>query len=472
MPTPQSSQCTIALVDDEPSIRKLVDYQLANVWGYHVRQYGDAETFLAELNDELDAVILDVMLPGMSGVEALEELRRRDPDLPVIVLSAQDSVETAVRMLKLGAIDYLGKPVDNDRLEASLKTAIQLRDLSREVGRLRERMASSVTFENVIAGHGEMQEVFRLVNKVKDSDIVVLIMGESGTGKELIARAVHYHGRRKNGPFVVVNCASIPHDLLESELFGHEKGSFTGAAQRRLGRFESAHGGTIFLDEIGEMDQALQAKLLRVIQTKQFERVGGNETISTDVRIISATNRDLKKEVEAGRFREDLYYRLATFPILLPPLRQRRSDVLLLAEHFLRRYAAQENKPARRFSREALRLLYGYPWPGNVRELENAIQRAVVMSEGEFLTEEELPVSVQSFSDPASASAGDVLSGPAATDDIIVPMEKMEEIAVRNALRICGGNSAMAAKRLGIGRATLYRMVKRYGIGGGEGARA
>jgi DNA-binding NtrC family response regulator len=456
----------IALIDDEPSIRKLVDYQLSHVWGHQVRQYGDAETFLAELNEDLDVAILDVMLPGMSGVEALEQVRRRQPDLPVIVLSAQDSVETAVRMLKLGAIDYLAKPVDTDRLEASLKTALHLRELSREVLRLRERMASSVNFENVIAGHGEMQEVFRLVNKVKDSDIVVLIMGESGTGKELIARAVHYHGRRKNGPFVVVNCASIPHDLLESELFGHEKGSFTGAAQRRLGRFESANGGTIFLDEIGEMDQALQAKLLRVIQTKQFERVGGNETITTDVRIISATNRDLKKEVAAGRFREDLYYRLATFPILLPPLRQRRSDVLLLAEHFLRRYAAQEAKPARRFSREALRLMYGYPWPGNVRELENAIQRAVVMSEGEIVTENELPVAVQSFSDPTSV--GEVLTPPASSDDIVVPLDKLEEIAVRNALRICNGNSAMAAKRLGIGRATLYRMVKRYGIGGTE----
>ncbi len=461
---------TIALVDDEPSIRKLVDFQLTSVWGHQVRQYGDAETFLTELDDEVDVVILDVMLPGMSGVEALEEIRHRDPDLPVIVLSAQDSVETAVRMLKLGAIDYLGKPVDSDRLESSLKTAVQLRDLSREVRRLRERMASSVTFENIIAGHGEMQEVFRLVSKVKDSDIAVLVMGESGTGKELIARAVHYHGRRQSGPFIVVNCASIPHDLLESELFGHEKGAFTGAAQRRLGRFESANGGTIFLDEIGEMDQSLQAKLLRVIQTKQFERVGGNETVTSDVRIISATNRDLKKEVEAGRFREDLYYRLATFPILLPPLRNRRSDVLLLAEHFLRRYATQEDKPARRFSREALRRMYAYPWPGNVRELENAIQRAVVMSEGEVLTHEELPVAVQSFSDAVTAADGDVMSIPAPTDDLVVPLEKLEEIAVRNALRICNGNSALAAKRLGIGRATLYRMVKRYGIGGPGGS--
>lgn len=457
---------TIALVDDEPSIRKLVDYQLTHVWGHQVRQYGDAESFLKELDQDVDVLILDVMLPGMSGVEALEQVRRQDPDLPVIVLSAQDSVETAVHMLKLGALDYLGKPVDTDRLESSLKNALQLRDLSREVRQLRERMASSVTYENVIAGHGEMQEVFRLVTKVKDSDIAVLIMGESGTGKELIARAIHVHGRRKTGPFIVVNCASIPHDLLESELFGHEKGSFTGASQRRLGRFESAHGGTIFLDEIGEMEQSLQAKLLRVIQTKQFERVGGNETITADVRIISATNRELKKEVDAGRFREDLYYRLATFPILLPPLRHRRSDILLLAEHFLRRYAAQEQKSVRRFSREALRMLYTYPWPGNVRELENAIQRAVVMAEGETLTEKELPVVVESFSDPSVPADGDVMSGPSPTDDLVVPLEKLEEIAVRNALRICKGNSALAAKRLGIGRATLYRMVKRYGIGG------
>jgi DNA-binding NtrC family response regulator len=258
--------------------------------------------------------------------------------------------------------------------------------------------------------------------------------------------------------------------LLESELFGHEKGSFTGASQRRLGRFESADGGTIFLDEIGEMDLALQAKLLRVIQTKQFERVGGNETITSDVRIVSATNRDLKKDVDANRFREDLYYRLATFPIVLPPLRQRRSDILLLADHFLRRFAAQESKNIRKFSREALRLMYAYPWPGNVRELENAIQRAVVMAEGETLMETDMPVSVQSFSDPAARSEADILTADSshATDVTVVPLEQLEEIAVRNAIRICNGNSAMAAKKLGIGRATLYRMVKRYGMNTGE----
>ncbi len=461
---------TIALVDDEPSIRKLIEYQYANVWGHHVRQYGDAESFLEEMDSDMDLLVLDVMLPGMSGIEALEEVRRRDPDLPVIVLSAQESVDTAVRMLKLGALDYLSKPVDTDRLELASKNAFQLRDLSREVKLLRERMAASVTFDNVVASHGEMQEVFRLVNKVKDSDIVVLIMGESGTGKELIAKAIHVHGRRKTGPFVVVNCASIPRDLLESELFGHEKGSFTGASQRRLGRFESADGGTIFLDEIGEMDLALQAKLLRVIQTKQFERVGGNETITSDVRIVSATNRDLKKEVDANRFREDLYYRLATFPIVLPPLRQRRSDILLLAEHFLRRFATQESKNIRKFSREALRLMYAYPWPGNVRELENAIQRAVVMAEGDSLTEADMPVSVQSFSDPEERSEADVLTSHTTSnaDTVIVPLERLEEIAVRNAIRICNGNSALAAKKLGIGRATLYRMVKRYGMNTGE----
>ncbi len=458
---------TVAIVDDEPAIRKLVEYQFANVWGHHVRQYGDAESFLQELDDDVDLLVLDVMLPGMSGLEALEEVRRRDPDLPVVVLSAQESVETAVRMLRLGALDYLGKPVDTDRLESATKNAFQLRDLSREVKRLRERMAASVTFENVIAGSGEMQEVFRLVHKVKDSNIAVLIMGESGTGKELIARAIHYHGRRKAGPFVVVNCASIPRDLLESELFGHEKGSFTGAAQRRLGRFESADGGTIFLDEIGEMDLALQAKLLRVIQSKEFERVGGNETITSDVRIVSATNRDLKKDVDANRFREDLYYRLATFPIVLPPLRQRRSDVLLLAEHFLRRYAVQESKDVRKFSREALRMMFTYPWPGNVRELENAIQRGIVMAETDTLTEKELPVAVQSFSDPAGKGSADILTAPlpSADNETIIPLEQLEENAVQHALKICGGNSALAAKKLGIGRATLYRMVKRQGTG-------
>ncbi|HAV22081.1 MAG: sigma-54-dependent Fis family transcriptional regulator [Ignavibacteria bacterium GWA2_55_11] len=454
----------VSIVDDEPAVRKLLEYQFKFAWGHQVRLYEDGESFLAGLDDQPDLVILDVMMPGMDGVQTLREIKRRDPDLPVIVLSAQASVETAIQLLKLGALDYLSKPVDVTKLEAATKSAFQIRDLSREVRNLRERMMSNVQFDNIISSHGEMQEVFRLVQKVKDSDIVVLVMGESGTGKELIARAVHYNGKRKDGPFIVVNCASIPPDLMESELFGHDKGAFTGAHQRRIGKFESANGGTIFLDEIGELDLALQAKLLRVIQTKTFERVGGNESLTVDVRIISATNRDLKKDVQETRFREDLYYRLATFPIVLPPLRSRRSDILLLAEHFLKKFSEQEGKHVKRFSRSVLQTMFAYPWPGNVRELENAIQRAVVIADGDTLTEKEMPVALQSYASNGANGSENVMNPPSSEPGAVMPMERLKENAIRNAIRLCNGNSVLAARKLGIGRATLYRLMKKYEV--------
>ncbi|HLF20581.1 MAG TPA: sigma-54 dependent transcriptional regulator, partial [Bacteroidota bacterium] len=398
--------------------------------------------------------------------ETLKEIKRRQPDLPVIVLSAQAKIDVAIDTLKLGASDYFSKPVDFPRLEIALKNALQLSELSREVQRLRESIGLKVHFENIIAQSGEMHDVFNLVNKVKDNDIPVLVLGESGTGKELVAQAIHYNGRRKNGPFVVVNCASIPRDLLESELFGHEKGSFTGAVQRRIGKFEQAHGGTIFMDEIGELDLSLQAKLLRVIQSKQFERVGGNETITTDARLVSATNRDLRDDVKHKRFREDLYFRLSTFPIIIPPLRQRKSDILLLSEHFLKEFSKDLSKPNLRFSRKALNLLYEYPWPGNVRELENAIQRAVVMTDKEEITDRELPLSVQTF---ATGSSEHKSTSPFATDeDAIVPFEKLKEDAIRKALKITQGNIVEAAQKLRIGRATLYRLMQKYKITNGH----
>jgi transcriptional regulator with GAF, ATPase, and Fis domain len=344
----------------------------------------------------------------------------------------------------------------------AIKNALRLASLTREVERLRENVENRVHFDNIVAQSGEMQEVFKLVNKVKNSDIPVLILGESGTGKELIARAIHFNSDRSKGPFVVVNCASIPHDLLESELFGHEKGAFTGAIQRRIGKFEQAIGGTIFLDEIGEMDFSLQANILRVIQQKTFTRVGGNETITTDARLISATNRDLGVAVKERNFREDLYFRLSTFPIMLPPLRQRRSDILLLAEHFLSVFGKEQGKPKLRFGRKALDLLYRYPWPGNIRELENAIQRGVVLAEGDTLTEQEMPVAVQSFAAGEVDTKGRSLF--AENETIVLPFEKIKEEAIRHALKITDGNVAEAAKKLEIGRATLYRLAEKYKI--------
>jgi DNA-binding NtrC family response regulator len=451
----------IYIVDDEDTISKLLEHWVTKKWGHQARTFATGESCLEALTVLPDLVLLDIMLPGIGGVETLKEIKSRFPDLPVIMLSAQGKVDVAIETLKLGATDYFSKPVDFAKLEISVKNAIQTHDLSREVSRLREAVGKPVHFENIISDNGAMQEVFKLVQKVMDNDICVLVLGESGTGKELIARAIHYNGIRKKDPFVVVNCASIPHDLLESELFGHEKGAFTGAHQRRIGKFEQASGGTLFLDEIGELDLSLQAKLLRVIQSKQFERVGGNETLTTDVRLVSATNRDLVKMVSQKMFREDLYFRLATFPIMLPPLRDRRSDILVLAEHFLKKFASEVGKKDLGFSRKALKLLYEYAWPGNIRELENAIQRAVLMADGPAIAERDLPMAVVTFGSQEDVNNNSPLSFGT---DHVRSMDKMKEESLRQALTATNGNIVEAARKLKIGRATMYRLMKKYSM--------
>ena len=325
---------------------------------YQVETFGTAEDALRNIGKKPDAVLLDIMLPGMDGIETLKRIKQIDEDLPVLMLSAQGSIEVAVEALRYGAFDYFTKPIDQQKLELAIKNAIRNYDLTKELKNLKENVKKEYSFDNIISSDGKMQDVFKLVTKVLHNDITVLIYGESGTGKELIARAIHYNGQRKDKPFIVVNCASIPRELLESELFGHEKGSFTGAHQRKLGKFELAKGGTIFLDEVGELEMLLQAKLLRVIQQKEFERVGGTELIKTDVRIISATNRDLKKAVENKEFREDLYYRLSSFPISIPPLRQRRGDILILVEHFTKKFSQKLSKDIKGFSKRALKLVF------------------------------------------------------------------------------------------------------------------
>ena len=453
----------IYIVDDEETISKLLEHWVTKKWGYEARSFMTGEECLDNLNTIPDAIILDIMLPGIGGVETLKRIKSRYPDIPVIMLSAQGKVDVAIETIKLGATDYFSKPVDFTKLEVGVKNAIQTHDLSREVSRLREAVGKPVHFDSIVSDNGAMQEVFKLVQKVKDNDICVLVLGESGTGKELIAQAIHYNGNRKDKPFVVVNCASIPHDLLESELFGHERGSFTGAHARRIGKFEQAIGGTLFLDEIGELDLSLQSKLLRVIQTKQFERVGGNETLTTDVRLVSATNRDLVKAVAQKQFREDLYFRLATFPIMLPPLRDRRSDILLLAEHFLKKFSVEVSKPGVGFSKKALKLLYEYAWPGNVRELENAIQRALLMTDGPTITEKDLPLAVVTF---GSREESTVMSPLSLGVEHIRPLEKVKEEIIRLALKSTEGNIVEAARRLKIGRATMYRLMKKYKING------
>lgn len=450
----------IFIVDDEQAISKLLTYWVRDKWKYNAESFATGEDVLKNLHKRPDVVLLDIMLPGLDGIETLKRIKAFDENLPVIMLSAQGSIEVAVDSLKFGAYDYFTKPIDQQKLELAIKNAIKSYDLTKELQNLKENVKQTYSFDNIISADGKMQDVFKLVSKVLDNDISVLIYGESGTGKELIARAIHYNGRRKDRPFIAVNCASIPRELLESELFGHERGSFTGAHQRKLGKFEIARGGTIFLDEVGELEMVLQAKLLRVIQQKEFERVGGTEIIKTDVRIISATNKDLKKAVENKEFREDLFYRLNSFPIHIPPLRQRRGDILILAEHFLKKFNEKLGKNCKGFTRRALKLIYDYSWPGNVREMENTIERCLIISEGEMIDVDDLPPHIRTEDYPANFD----FAGPLFTDDTIIPFEKLKEEAIRHALKVTNGNIVEAAKKLQLGRATIYRLMDKYNI--------
>jgi two-component system response regulator AtoC len=451
----------IFIVDDEQSISKLLSFWVKDKWGYEVENFPSSEAMFKKMNSRPDLVLLDIMLPGLDGIETLKKIRQLDEHLPVIMLSAQGRIDIAVDSIKYGAYDYFSKPIDQQKLELAIKNAIRNYDLVKEIQNLKENVRREYSFENIISADGKMQDVFKLVSKVLDNEIAVLIYGESGTGKELIARAIHYNGKRKDKPFVVVNCASIPRELLESELFGHEKGSFTGAYQRKLGKFELAKDGTIFLDEIGELEMLLQAKLLRVIQQKEFERVGGNELIKTNVRIISATNRDLKNAVEQKQFREDLYYRLNSFPIFIPPLRQRRADILVLTEYFVEELNKKLQKNVKGFSKKALKLIYDYDWPGNVREMENTIERCMIISDKDQLDVDDLPQQIRASETSVTADQQSVFF----TDDSIVPFEKIKEKSIRHALKVTGGNIVEAARKLQLGRATIYRLMEKYGIG-------
>lgn len=450
----------IFIVDDEQAISKLLSYWVKDRWKYQAETYSSGEDLISNLNKKPDLILLDIMLPGLNGIDTLKKIKHFDENLPVIMLSAQGSIEVAVESLRYGAFDYFTKPIDQQKLELSIKNAIRNYDLTKELQNLKENVKQEYSFDNIISADGRMQDVFKLVSKVLNNDITVLIYGESGTGKELIARAIHYNGIRKDKPFVVVNCASIPRELLESELFGHEKGAFTGAHQRKLGKFEIARGGTIFLDEVGELEMLLQAKLLRVIQQKEFERVGGTELIKTDVRIISATNRDLKHAVENKEFREDLFYRLNSFPIFVPPLRNRRGDILILAEHFVKKFSQKLGKDIKGFTKRALKIIYEYNWPGNVREVENTIERCIIITDSDLIDVDDLPAHLRTPENLASIE----LNSPLFSDDTVVPFEKLKEEAIRHALKVTNGNIVEAAKKLKLGRATIYRLMDKYRI--------
>jgi len=448
----------ILIVDDDVNIRKMIEINLKKDKIYDIISAANGESCLKIIQDIIpDLVLLDIQMPGIDGIETLRRIKQENPKIPVVMMSAHGTIETAVKSMKLGAFDFITKPFSGDRLRLTVKNAIENSSLKAEVNRLRQELQERYRFKNIIGESGAMQEVFKSIKKVTDSNVTVLLQGESGTGKELIARAIHFESeKRKNKPFIPVNCSALPESLLESELFGHEKGSFTGASGRRIGKFEQADGGTIFLDEIGEMSPSTQVKILRVLQEREFERVGGNELIHVNVRIISATNKNLEEAIKKGEFREDLYYRLSVFPIVIPPLRERKEDISLLAQYFIEKYATREEKDVRELSPDALELLMAYHWPGNVRELENAVERAVILASCDQILPKDLPANVRAIGEKKMAEPG--------SGQLNNWIEKLEEEALRKALLESEGNISLTARKLGIGRATIYRKAKKYGL--------
>ncbi|MDH3216709.1 MAG: sigma-54 dependent transcriptional regulator [Candidatus Krumholzibacteria bacterium] len=410
---------------------------------------------------EFALVVTDHKLPDTNGVALMNELRAQRPETVFIVITAYGTVDVAVEAMKAGAFDFVTKPFDADELVVKVKRALEqyalkekVSRLSQETAMLRREIKGHFDDSQIVGDSPALNQVKESVEQMAGSKTAVLILGETGTGKELVARAIHYHSKRRHGPFIPVNCAMFSESLVASELFGHEKGAFTGADRRKLGRFELAHNGTIFLDEVAELPPAVQAKLLRVLQEQEFERVGGSETIKVDARVIAATNRDLEAEVRRGSFREDLYYRLNVIPLQLPALRQRREDIPRLTEHFLRRYAKENHKEIRRFTESAMNMLMRYDWPGNVRELENVVERGVVLSRGEWIEESALPFGAQT-APPGQSHKSDTLAER---------VEDYESQIIRGALDACGGNTTKAAERLGISRSTLRYKIEKYSL--------
>jgi two-component system, NtrC family, response regulator HydG len=449
---------TILVVDDDYAHRTMLKTLIAG-WGYEVREADDgAAAVEAVQRDPFDLVLMDIRMVRVSGIEALEEIRRFNPALPVILMTAYASLETAVEALKKGAYDYLTKPLDFDELRLALDRALEHRQLKEENRVLRESLGARFDRGNLIGRSAAMTKLLDLVAQVAPSEATALVTGESGTGKEMIAGAIHTNSPRKKGPFIRINCAAITETLLESEIFGHEKGSFTGADRRKEGKFRQADGGTIFLDEVSEMSLGMQVKLLRVLQEREFTRVGGEELIRVDVRVIAATNRDLLKAVTEGRFREDLYYRLNVVNLRVPPLRERREDIPLLAQHFLKIFAERNRKALQGFTPRAMDRLLRYTWPGNVRELMNTVERAVVLSRTDILDEEDVAPVLEA--EARQAPADQAATAPSGDTSL----ESMEKATILKTLGEVGGNKSEAARRLGITRRTLHLKLKKYGV--------
>jgi two-component system response regulator HydG len=446
----------ILVVDDEASHRMMLKAVLG-AEGYAVTEAADGtEAVEAVGREAFDIILLDIRMTNMDGIEAMTEIRKISPMVPVLIMTAYASVKTAVEALKAGAFDYLTKPLDVDELKILIEKALETYHLRTENLVLKERLGDRFDFARIIAVSAKMKALLETLTMVAPSDATVLIMGESGTGKEVIANAIHHNSPRAAEPFIKVSCAALPETLLESELFGHEKGAFTGAIARREGRFQLAHRGTIFLDEVGEMSPALQTKLLRVLQEKEFEPVGSARTVKVDIRVITATNRDLEREVKEGRFREDLFYRLNVVPLVLPPLRERKEDIPPLADHFLATYREKNRKAVRGISGKALDLLVRYDWPGNIRELENCIERAVILSREEVIVPADFPPQIR------------MLSQEDRTDGVAIPagmsLEEVERVLIVKTLDETGGNRTRASEILGINRRTLQNKLKQYGL--------
>lgn len=445
---------TILIADDEKNTREGLARALQR--SYEVVLAEDGRRALEILETQpVDIVLSDVRMPGMDGLTLLSRALARQPQPLVILLTAYGTVETAVEAMKHGAYDFLTKPVNLDQLELKLKQALRSHEVEGENRALREQLDAKFGLENILGHSPVMQEVFDTIRQVAPTRATVLIEGESGTGKELVARAIHQIGPRAQGPFIPVHCAALSKTLLESELFGHEKGAFTGATERRQGRFEMADGGTLFLDEIGEIDSAVQVKILRVLEEHKFERVGGSEMLEVDVRLLAATNRDLRKMVEEGKFREDLFYRLYVVNIHLPPLRDRLGDIPLLVQHFLRELATENQKPVAGITPDALDLLTAYRWPGNVRELRNVMERMVVLSRGDKLTVRDLPANIRERA--GGKSSGVTLGGN-------LTIAAAEKQLIIQALKQHDGSRTLAAKQLGLSRRTLHRKLNEYGL--------
>jgi two-component system NtrC family response regulator len=448
----------ILIAEDEKTQRDLLEGFLKKE-GYAVEAVSNGREAVEKLEtDFFDIVLIDFKMPELDGLQTLRQVRARFLDLPVVMMTAYGTIETAVASMKEGALDYLTKPIDLDELLLIFQKVLERSSLIKENKELKAKLQQRYTFHNIIYGSPKMEEVMGLVARVAPSQATVLVRGESGTGKELIANAIHYASSRSEKSFVKVSCSAIPETLLESELFGHEKGAFTGAIQKRIGRFEEADGGTIFLDEIGDLSPSTQVKLLRVLQEREFQRLGSNQSLKVDVRVITATHRHLEETMKNGLFREDLYYRLNVISIHLPPLRERKEDVPLLIDYFLKKYSESNQKKVLDLSREARTLLLRYPYPGNVRELENLIERAVVLSRGEIITTQDLPFHLQEGTPEKQWER----SGK--TRNLTESLEEIERDMIIKALHQFQGVQTRAADSLGISERVLRYKIKKYGI--------